>query len=50
MYKNRNRKINFDDNEGDAFHRGINVDQRLKKRNKCKYSILYLHLFRGYDF
>jgi hypothetical protein len=29
--------------------RGINVDQHSKPRNKCKYSILYLHLFRGFE-
>jgi hypothetical protein len=35
-------------------HRGINedhvinVDQHSTLRNKCKYSILYLHLFRGF--
>jgi hypothetical protein len=31
-------------------HRGINVDQQSKPRNKCKYSILYLHLFRGFEY
>jgi hypothetical protein len=33
----------------DRSHRGINVDQHLKPRNKYKYSILYLHLFRGFE-
>jgi hypothetical protein len=28
---------------------GINVDQFLKPRKKCKYSVLYLHLFRGFE-
>jgi hypothetical protein len=28
---------------------GINVDQHLKPRYKCKYCILYLHLFRGFE-
>ncbi len=28
---------------------GINVDQHSKPRNKCKYSILYLQLFRGFE-
>jgi len=31
------------------YHRGINVDQHSKPRNKCKYSILYLHFFRGFE-
>jgi hypothetical protein len=36
-------------------HRGIyvdheiNVDQQIQPRKKCKYSILYLHLFRGFE-
>jgi hypothetical protein len=28
---------------------GINVDQRSKPRNNCKYSILYLHLFGTFE-
>jgi hypothetical protein len=28
---------------------GINVDQHSKPQNKFKYSILYLHLFRGFE-
>jgi hypothetical protein len=30
-------------------YHGINVDQHSKPRNKCKYSVLYLHLFRGFE-
>jgi hypothetical protein len=30
-------------------HGGINVDQHSKPRNMCKYSILYSHLFRGFE-
>jgi hypothetical protein len=29
--------------------RGINVDQHSKPRKWCKYSILYLRLFRGFE-
>jgi hypothetical protein len=28
---------------------GINADQHSKPRNKCKYSIQYLHLLRGFE-
>jgi hypothetical protein len=28
---------------------GINVDQHSRPRNMCKYYILYLHLFRGFE-
>jgi hypothetical protein len=38
---NSHKRINVD--------HGINVDQNSKPRNKCKYSILYLHLFRGFE-
>jgi hypothetical protein len=30
-------------------HRRINVNQCSKPRNKCKYSIQYLHSIRGYE-
>jgi hypothetical protein len=30
-------------------HRGINVDQHSKSRKEGKYSILYLHLFHGFE-
>jgi hypothetical protein len=46
--------INFDNWQvdfitSDIHHRGINVDQHSKPRNKRKYSILYLHLFCGFE-
>jgi hypothetical protein len=40
-YENSQRGINVD--------HGTNVDQHSRSRNKCKYSILHLRLFRGFE-
>jgi hypothetical protein len=42
--KSRNMTNNYD-----MPHGGINVDQHSKLRNKGKYSVLYLHLFRSFE-
>jgi hypothetical protein len=34
---------------GNNVDHGNNVDQHSEPRNKGKYSILYLHFFRGYE-
>jgi hypothetical protein len=41
LFKRRGRRINVD--------HGINVDQHSKPRNMCRYSILHLHLFGGFE-
>jgi hypothetical protein len=47
------RGINVDHginvNHGIHIDHGINVDQQSKPRNKCKYTILYLHLFHDFE-
>jgi hypothetical protein len=45
---NVDHEINVD--YGINVDHGINVDQHSKPRNKSKYSILYLHLFRGFEY
>jgi hypothetical protein len=40
--KNSHRGIDVD--------HGINLDQHSKLRNECKCSILYLNLFRGFEY
>jgi hypothetical protein len=39
----------FIPHRGISADHGINVDQHSKPQNKGKYSILYLHLFRGFE-
>jgi hypothetical protein len=40
-------KVSLTSHRGTNVDDGINVDQQPKPRNKGKYSILYLHLFRA---
>jgi hypothetical protein len=39
----------YESHRGINVDNGINVDQHSKPCNKCKYGILYLRLFRGFE-
>jgi hypothetical protein len=49
VYPVRDNDVNLNTHRGINIDHGINVDQLSKLRNKCKYSILYSHLFRGFE-